>query len=254
MNTEFHKSGYFIVKNLFEEARLASVNQVLTDFHQNWIEDNQAFYHQRAINSAYLTGKKYLTNEQRNILFDFIAHTTLISKVEAYIAPAAFLNTQLFFDPYNADQKNYWHRDIQYHMDLEQQKNTIETGAEMFHFRVPLIKEKGIQVIPGSHKRWDTQEQFEVRMEQNSRHSHDDLKGQKTIEVDRGDLLIFSAKMLHRGLYGGGRFALDILYSKPNSEYLNTMDNALLPDIESLSKFQQPEVFLRSYRESESQD
>ena len=37
----------------------------------------------------------------------------------------AFMNTQLFFNPVNPQQKDFWHRDCQYDYDLEDQMKVI---------------------------------------------------------------------------------------------------------------------------------
>ena len=56
------------------------------------------------------------------------------------------LNTQLFFDPVNKQQSNYWHRDPQYHLSVEQQKAALARG-EVIHFRLPLVDEPGLDLF-----------------------------------------------------------------------------------------------------------
>ncbi len=160
----------------------------------------------------------------------------------------AFLNTQLFFDPVSSQKKNYWHRDIQYDFSHEQQKALLDSGPSMPHFRIPLTSEKGVEVIPGSHKRWDTPEELEVRMEQNGKHTHDDLPNSQILEVERGDLLIFSAKMLHWGVYGHNRFALDILLVDDESPYLQSVSQECLPDRKMFERLINPILYERAIK------
>lgn len=244
---KYEQDGYLVVKQVVSASQLDSVHPVLERFHQLWMEKNRDFYQKRAINSAYLTSDTYLNADDRRSLFEFIALPELIQVVEQVIPQPAFMNTQLFFDPYDPDKTNYWHRDIQYSNSEDQQKNMLAGGSSMPHFRIPMVDEKGLELIPGSHKRWDTNEELDVRQEKNGRHCHDDLPDGKIIELQRGDLLIFSAKMLHRGIYGGDRFAFDLLYAEPDSDYLQTVPEKCLPDTDMLAALPDSEIYKRTF-------
>jgi hypothetical protein len=50
------------------------------------------------------------------------------------------------------------------------------------------------------HKRLDSDVEFNVRQEKKGRVSSDDLSTGKKIKLVAGDLLVFSADMIHRGL------------------------------------------------------
>ena len=133
-------------------------------------------------------------------------------------ANPAFMNTQLFFDPFDRQQKDFWHRDCQYDFDIEEQKEVV-LGTQVLHLRVPLFDELGMEVVPGSHKRWDNEEEYNVRQEENGKSSNDDISTGKKIKLAAGDLLFFSADMIHRGLYGLDRLAFDILVFDSAGDY-----------------------------------
>ena len=67
----------------------------------------------------------------------------------AILCFAAFMNTQLFFNPVNPQQKDFWHRDCQYDYDLEDQMKVI-LETQVLHLRVPLFDELGMEIIPGT--------------------------------------------------------------------------------------------------------
>lgn len=73
------------------------------------------------------------------------------------------------------------------------------------HFRVPLVDERGIELMPRTHFRWDTDLEYATRTAADGRNVFDDLPDSKAIPLNRGDLLVFNANMIHRGLYGGNR-------------------------------------------------
>jgi len=226
---QFNQNGFCLLPQFFDEASLASIRLIIEDFHQAWKEDNWSFYQFRAINSAYLTDCKYLEDSQRTELFKFIANSRLV----AAIAPLfnqipGFMGTQLFFDPVDPKKKNYWHRDPQYHLDLAQQKIALK-GPEVLHCRIALTDEPGLEVIPGSHKIWDTPEQLDVRLERNGRKNFEDLPQGVKIPLKAGDVLLFSANMIHRGHYGLDRLVLDILYCEAEPELLKFVRSECLP-------------------------
>lgn len=236
----YENNGFIVLKNLFQPREFAELRECLDAFHLHWIDDNKAFYQQHAINSHSLTGLDYLAPEQKNTLFSFIAQDKLIEPLTEVIGTTpAFVGTQLFFDPVNPNKRNYWHRDIQYDNDLAGQK-AILGGPEMLHCRIALEDENGIELVPGSHLNWDTEEELSVRTESNGKHNFDDLSSGMPIPLDAGDVLIFSAVMIHRGLYGKERFAFDILYCEPVPELLRFTQPDGLPKATDISKFSNP--------------
>ena len=244
--TFFAKNGYVRINQFFNEQELTQIEPVLLRFHQNWKQDNASFYSKQAINSAYVTGDNYLSDDERSRLFKFIGSSKIMSVAAAIMFnPSAFMNTQLFFNPVNPEQKNYWHRDPQYHLSPEELKATLN-DVEVLHFRVPLFDEPGIELVPGSHQAWDTEEELDVRMEQNGKTNHCSLSSGIEVPLQRGDLLIFSGNMIHRGLYGKDRLSFDLLLCSPEKELIQFVRDDCLPNEEQLNLLQSPEVFLRT--------
>lgn len=154
----------------------------------------------------------------------------------------AFMNTQLFFNPVNPTQKDFWHRDCQYDYDVEGQKRIIH-DTQVVHLRVPLFDELGMELVPGTHKRWDNEEEFNVRQEEKGRDSTEDLSTGKKIPLAAGDLLVFSADMIHRGLYGMDRLALDVLVFDVADDYIDYVDDDCLPDVAMLEHINDPRLY-----------
>ncbi|AAZ24329.1 hypothetical protein CPS_0690 [Colwellia psychrerythraea 34H] len=195
------------------------------------------------MNSAYLTNREYLNDRQRQVLFDFIGSEKVMSIVNELIPQQpCFLNTQLFFNPMNPKQRNYWHRDPQYHLSIEQQKVAL-LASDVIHFRLPLLDEPGIELVPGTHKRWDSTEELKVRLEQAGDKNNQPLSQGKIIKLEAGDLLIFSANMIHRGLYGLDRLAFDILFCQPDPSVIQFVSNDSLPTAEALTSLENSDAF-----------
>jgi ectoine hydroxylase-related dioxygenase (phytanoyl-CoA dioxygenase family) len=244
LHSNYAEHGYFVIRNYFSELEIALLRKVVLKFHTLWKTDNATFYQQEAFNSSLITGSQYLAFDDRVKLFNFISSTKVMDVVESIIpANPAFMNTQLFFNPVNHQQKDFWHRDCQYDHDVETQKKVI-CDTQVVHLRVPLFDELGMELVPGTHKRWDSDEEFNVRQEEKGRVSSENLSSGKKIKLTAGDLLVFSADMIHRGLYGLDRLALDILVFDPSANFADYVDEDCLPDSLLLDKIIDPRLFL----------
>ena len=243
-NQEYEQNGFSIFRNFYTLQELDEIHLILQEFHILWLEQNKRHYETRSINSAYITQEKQLSEEKRSRIFEFIGSHKLMGTVLAFFENSpAFMNTQLFFDPQNPKQQNYWHRDIQYStMSIKEQKEAL-SKLNVIHFRIPLRCERGIELIPETHRRWDDHNEFNVRMEQSGARKSDPLSKGKIIELNVGDLLVFSANMLHRGLYGLERFAFDIIFCDANVSLVEFAQMYSLPKASTLSSIENPIAF-----------
>ncbi len=243
LSNSYDEHGYFVIRNYFDDAEISALRKVVLKFHQLWKADNEEFYQEEAFNSSLITGSEYLPAGDRTILFNFISSEKVMTVVDTVIPEnPAFMNTQLFFNPVNPKQKDFWHRDCQYDYDIEDQMKVI-LETQVLHLRVPLFDEPGMEIIPGTHKRWDNEEEYNVRQEVNGKISSDDISGGKQIALAAGDLLVFSADMIHRGLYGLDRLALDILIFDSAADYVDYVDDDCLPTQSMLHNIADPRLF-----------
>ena len=243
LNSRYEEQGYFVIRNYFTDTEISSLRKVVLKFHKLWKQNNAKFYQEEAFNSSLITGSEYLASEDRLKLFNFISSTKMMAIVDAVIlANPAFMNTQLFFNPVNPKQKDFWHRDCQYDYDVEDQKKVIQE-TQVLHLRVPLFDELGMEIIAGTHQRWDNEEEFNVRQEQKGCVSSDSISAGKKINLAAGDLLVFSADMIHRGLYGLNRLAFDVLVFDSAADYIDYVDDDCLPDSSILAEINDPRLF-----------
>lgn len=240
---KYQKQGYFVIRNFFQPPEINELRDVILKFHNRWKQDNEEFYQHEAFNSSLITGSQYLSCDERLQLFNFISSTNMVEVIESVIDnQAAFMNTQLFFNPVNPSQKDFWHRDCQYDYDIEMQKQVI-METQVVHLRVPLFDEPGMELIPGTHKRWDNEEEFNVRYEINGKQSSDELAQGVKVSLKAGDLLVFSADMIHRGLYGLERLALDILVFDSAGNYADYVDDDCLPSESMLNNIKNADIY-----------
>jgi len=246
LKTKYDEQGYFVIRDYFNASEISSLREVVLKFHQLWKKDNAEFYKEVAFNSSLITGSQYLDPDDRVKLFNFISSKKVMTVVDAVIKmKPAFMNTQLFFNPINPELKDFWHRDCQYDHDVDVQKIVIHE-TQVLHLRVPLFDELGMELVPGTHKRWDSEEEFNVRQEEKGRMSNESLSTGKQIKLAAGDLLVFSADMIHRGLYGMDRLALDILVFDSSGDFVDYVDDDCLPDSSMIDKIDDARLFINT--------
>ncbi|WP_326980989.1 phytanoyl-CoA dioxygenase family protein [Chryseobacterium sp. MYb264] len=240
MPENYEESGYLHLEDFFTENELQDLEKILIPFHNVWLKNNENGFQSGLINSHSITSSEYIEENERLHIFRFISQEK-IADIVAGLFPnkALFLNTQLFFDPFNKEQNNYWHRDIQYTgMSLEQQQENI-CRQNVIHFRIPLKPELGIELVPASHRIWDSEEELETRLSLNGRKPSDKLTTGKMRPLNRRDLLVFSANMIHRGLYGNDRFTFDIIFCDdiPDfKKFIDVRDQPTKKELEFLNK------------------
>jgi ectoine hydroxylase-related dioxygenase (phytanoyl-CoA dioxygenase family) len=132
-------------------------------------------------------------------------------------------------------------------MSVDQQKEALQ-GPNVVHFRIPMVDEPGVELIPGTHRRWDSDEELDVRLEQNGRKNYEDLPAGVRVALNAGDLLVFSANMIHRGIYGMDRMALDVLFCDPDPEPMKFVDTDCLPDAEIMERIENASAFERTIK------
>ena len=232
----YQQQGFLHLPGFYRPHELVDLEAVLLKHHQAWLLQHQAAYQNGLINSHSLTADSALTEPDKNVLFQIIAAPALLAQL-ALIFPQAprFLNTQLFFDPHQRNQNNYWHRDVQYTGLNEASQRSVILQQNVVHCRIAMRPERGIELIAGSHQRWDSAEEYAVRMGKSPYRPHDDLPHATQIALHTGDVLLFSANMLHRGLYGQNRLAFDIIYCDDHPDLLAHRGDHTLPNAAQLA-------------------
>ncbi len=240
------ETGFLRIESFLNESDLSALEVILRKFHNSWLIKNEELFRKGAINSAYITNGEFLTSEDRLVLLKFVSSKKIVEVARGFLGnDLRFLNTQIFFNPFNEFQKNYWHRDIQYTglSECDQRKTIEGKETQVLHLRLATANEKGIEFVPGSHFRWDSSEELNIRLKRSGKTSSDNISGAKAVPLNQGDLLVFDANIIHRGLYGGDRFSFDMLFCKPLPTILSFISKDTLPKNEELKFLECSEIF-----------
>ena len=232
---QFKEQGHIILTKFFKPEEIQQLTCIVDDIYHQWREENQdALIEQQLINMHSLTHPKYFQDysHRRVQFFELLSPIKLITTLESiFNTDIYFHNTQLFFNPHNKEKQPYWHRDLQYSPIDDSVQAAEHSKMLSLHVRIPLVAEKGVELIPATHTRWDTELERNVRFELNGHRNHEPLPGSVLIELTPGDVLIFNAQIIHRGNYSlnATRKALDLCVGKPHPLVETFLDPTGLP-------------------------
>lgn len=240
LKDQYGKDGYVVLRNFFSELEISEIASHVDRVYRTWISENESeIFDQKLVNMHSLTDSCYFQDMpgERRKFFEVIAPKKLTDVVESIFGSGInFHNTQLFFNPLNRSRLPYWHRDMQYSPIEEAVQRSEQRNMLSLHVRIPLVSEKGVELIGGSHERWDTELERNVRFELNGHKNSEPLPNAQLIDLAAGDVVIFNAQMIHRGNYAlnASRKALDLCIGKYHPLAAAFLDDRVLPNDKEL--------------------
>lgn len=118
-----------------------------------------------------------------------------------------------YHEPTRRDWDGDWHRDSQFgRSDPDAERAIVETTTQV-HFRVALEPDDRLEIVPGSHARWDTPD--ELRLRRGAHRNGPDMPGAVRVVLEAGDACVFHAWSVHRATYRRTpvRRTLDAIYA-----------------------------------------
>lgn len=232
---QYEKHGYVVFRGFFSDEEISRLDEHVDRIYHSWRLNNEVtIFENKLVNMHSLTSPEYFpeATDRRKEFFELIASPKLTETLEAMFGPDIhFHNTQLFFNPSNDQRLPYWHRDMQYSPLDDSVQCEAQSKMLSLHIRIPLIKETGVEVVAGSHKRWDTEQERKIRFELDGHQNSETLPNSCLISLERGDILIFNAQMIHRGNYklNPERKGFDLCVGKYHPLASDFLDPRVLP-------------------------
>jgi hypothetical protein len=125
----------------------------------------------------------------------------------------ALKDASYYHEQTRRDWDGDWHRDSQFRRpDQEAERALIATTLSV-HFRVAFEDDDRLEIVPGSHARWDTED--ELRIRKGPQRTRADMPGAARIVLRAGDACVFHAWSIHRATYRRSpvRRTIDALYT-----------------------------------------
>lgn len=111
-----------------------------------------------------------------------------------------------------------WHRDSQFfRADPELERELVRNQCAL-HFRVAFEPDDRLELVPGSHARWDREEELRIRKGSNRATPH--MPNALRVVLQAGDACLFHAWSIHRATYRRSpiRRTLDLLYASVDTK------------------------------------
>ena len=142
-------------------------------------------------------------------LLDLSADPRVLHMVRAVLPDEPLWGgTTFWFNPRAGSRNGGWHRDMQFLTNSEEEEKQRLFGipedqrTTVVQLQIALVASDDTEVVPGSHRRWDTPEEYRIRRSDNFRHAQsDEMPGALRVALRPGDAVAFNASALHRGRY-----------------------------------------------------
>jgi ectoine hydroxylase-related dioxygenase (phytanoyl-CoA dioxygenase family) len=215
MNTDWreqwNKNGYVVVRNAFSPDFTARLRKHCEFILQQWRTcDPQTgapgtiTHCMRHLNHPAYAGPN---SQCFNDIMEAIVHPNVLNVARAFLGEEPiFRCTSLFFNPLTGQQDGDWHRDSQFVARGEEaERALIAQGFDYFagaQVQVALVPSEDIEVVPGSHLRFDTPGEYAIRLADNKQHNRsNNMPGAVRVPLEAGDAVMFNPMGLHRGRY-----------------------------------------------------
>ena len=241
---QWQEQGYLVLPGALDLDRVARLHSICERVYDQWRRESEPgsepgghHYQPSAWSLLHINHAKYHREFPSDLAFvlDMLADPLPIGLIEdIFQDEAVFMQSNYYIDPPSLPLPAGWHRDCQFFAPGDEAKELADLMVEAeppreLHMHIPLVKSAATQVVPGSHRRWDTPGEEAVRR----RNPVDgDMPGALRLGLNPGDLAFFHVNTLHRGHYPVGvpRRTIAVSYGRRNA--------ARLADIEWMRRFQ----------------
>lgn len=210
----WQQHGYVVVRGLLPPARAADLARIVEPILQQWRtcnpETGKAGGGPDATVMRHLNHPGYFGVNRRQELVQLlqaVADPAVLDVCATILAsPPLFRCTSLFMNPQHQSQDGSWHRDSQFHHpDETEERQAIADGGDLgrsVQLQIALVASSDVEVVPGSHLRWDTPAEYAIRRANDGTNSRaNNMPAAVRVELAPGDAVAFNPLALHRGRY-----------------------------------------------------
>jgi ectoine hydroxylase-related dioxygenase (phytanoyl-CoA dioxygenase family) len=218
---DWQKQGYFVVPRFLDDEPCARLRRACDHVLEQVLTAPNGARQADSSNIAFLTSRKYFRSDEEIGLLVEMLELVASARVHALLAPLGagplrFFNTQYFYEQRSRSWDGAWHRDTQFETPDPEAEKARMREIDSVHFRIALEPDDRLEVVPGSHRRWDTPEELAIRRGSDpAKTSRADMPGRVRVALERGDACVFHAWMIHRGTYRTSppRRTFDVIYA-----------------------------------------
>jgi ectoine hydroxylase-related dioxygenase (phytanoyl-CoA dioxygenase family) len=234
LKEQWAKEGYVVVRGAFDARFNERVRAISEDILGQWRANDPDTGKKAVIGDMpvmrHLNRPEYFKAGSRQAFSDFmdaIAHENILSVARMLLGEnMLFRCASLFFNPDQGNLDGNWHRDTQFITKSEAADRALvenndprQMGAQI---QVALAPSEDIEVVPGSHLRWDTPEEYAVRLADGKKNCRSNaMPGALRVSLQAGDAVMFNPVAHHRGRYHADKLRRSLMLTYTTRESAN---------------------------------
>jgi ectoine hydroxylase-related dioxygenase (phytanoyl-CoA dioxygenase family) len=222
IRSRFIQQGYIIIPKLFDLENINCLKSIcaraLDRRRKEYLKTHSTFPKK---NCSLPEQIEYFSDrtEVIDLLLNTITDQQILSILNCICDRQLFFHGLVyFFNPEERSWRGDWHRDGQINAPDDRTEKSRIFSSSFIRVHLALIADDHLEIVAGSHARWDTPQELEIRKGLNGKFSDSNLMSSTTrINLQPGDAVFFEGSTIHRGNYFAerSRKTLAILYSSP---------------------------------------
>ena len=225
LEARWREDGYVVARNLLTPERAQHLASLCDGIAAQWRECSPetdapgAAVPEDATCMRHLNHPSYFLDDEtggRVAMLETVADPGVLALCTTILGDRpAFRSTSLFMNPELTSRNGDWHRDDPLRdVPVAPTPNAEEEGmieanvggggesGGCVQLQIALVPSDDVELVKGSHLRWDTPEEWQVRLGDDKAHACSDrMPGACRIALQPGDAVAFNPFGLHRGAW-----------------------------------------------------
>jgi hypothetical protein len=232
LTRQWEEESYLLVRGLFDAQTTNELKgiceYVLTQWRQRCpLTEKAGSDTPNASSMRHLNHPGYFENnpEAKAELLERAADPKILDICRQILgAEPMFRCTSLFMNPLVQSTDGPWHRDSQFmHPDEAEEKKVLIDGGmagKSIQLQITLIPSSDVEIVPGSHLRWDTAEEYAIRRANGGENRcSNSMPNARRVAMQPGDAIAFNPLCLHRGRYHTDKARLTFMLTYTSQSY-----------------------------------
>jgi ectoine hydroxylase-related dioxygenase (phytanoyl-CoA dioxygenase family) len=242
---QWKKNGYVVVRNVLDIAQTTRLRRICDHVLEQWRRRDPQTGRPSDPNATvmrHLNHPDYFAAGAPGLgdILELAAHPRLLDLARILLGEEPmFRCTSYFMNPLEKSLDGEWHRDSQYVTSDEAVERELvlgggDTGAGV-QLQVALVPSDDVEIVAGSHLRYDTPEEYEIRRANGWRNNRSNqMPGATRVSLGAGDAAAFNSLAVHRGRYHADKLRRTVMLtytktSRPTSDYFSDQPWFLSP-------------------------
>jgi hypothetical protein len=209
---QWRTDGFVTLRGLYDEQRTVRLKRICDSVLHQWRERDPVTGQVPAVDAIrmqHVHHPSYFPDRKADLchLLNAIGDCEVLSTCRDLFEEEPLFNcTTLYMNPIEKRRDGFWHRDTQNPFpDPEDERNAVQEAGpagEMIQIQIALVPSDELEYVSGSHLRWDTTKEFEIRRANGCQNSNsNDMPGASRVILRPGDAVLFNSCGIHRGQY-----------------------------------------------------